>query len=191
MPPTTAAEAEDELYFRSIPWCQKLLSDPAYVVIHTPARSVKDSTEDELFAVTLKTEDTIKSYLTTYKRKPEGERITEVRTFLALGYRLNGFPKVVHGGIVATLLDEVLGTLWTANRHHSGSRSANVMTASLKITYLRPVMTPQVVLVTGVLRKQDGRKHFIDGTISDSEGAILAKAESIWIETRKENSSKL
>jgi NAD-dependent SIR2 family protein deacetylase len=60
------------------------------------------------------------------------------------------------------------------------------MTAYLKVTYLKPIKTPQTVLITSILREVKGRKVFVDGTITDSEGAVLAKGESLFLTMTRE-----
>jgi thioesterase superfamily protein 4 len=46
----------------------------------------------------------------------------EVRMIVELGDGLNGFPKVAHGGFVATMLDEVMGVLITTNMYARAER---------------------------------------------------------------------
>ncbi len=173
----------DEQYFRSIPWCSKLLDDPNFVIIPSLSRQPKESTEDSLFAETLKTDDTIGAMLSLCKRpSSEVARIDEVRSLLSLGYRVNGYPTVCHGGIVATLLDEVMGSLVLVNNKLEDLETSDtVVTAYLKVNYLKPVQTPQTVLVTAHFKEIVGRKYYIEGSVQDYSGTVLASGEALWL----------
>ena len=60
-----------------------------------------------------------------------------------------------------------------------------MVTAYLKVTYLKPVLTPQIILVTANLTEIRGTKHYIDGEMKDADGTVLAKAESLFLRLRK------
>ncbi len=183
----TAMTDHDQDYFLSIPWCAKLLQQGSDFLI-TPAvsRQSKESTEDALFAETLKTDDTIRACLSFYRRPPPGAtQIDEVHTLLGLSYGVNGHPNVCHGGIVAVIMDEAMGILLTVNKKlENATIKGALVTAYLNITYLKPVVTPQAVLVTAKLREVKGQKHYIEGSVQDGCGTVLAEAEALWIEAR-------
>ena len=63
------------------------------------------------------------------------------------------------------------------------------VTAYLNITYLKPVATPQTVLLTANFRDIKGYKYYIDASAKDGSGVFLAKAEALWIrvDRSKEN----
>ena len=185
---------EERDFFLSTPWCAKLLNDPEFVPRPTPSRKYKSSTEDAFFAQTLKTEDTI-SAVTTFYRKPapEATHVEELRMLVSLEYGVNGWQHMAHGGIVGALLDEAMGSLSTINttlRDHpkSGANAqptGYMVTAYLNVTYLKPVVTPQIILVTASFKELKGTKHYIDGEVKDADGTVLAKAESLFLELRK------
>lgn len=185
---------EERDFFLSTHWCAKLLNDAEFVPRPTPSRKYKSTTEDALLAQTLKTEDTI-SAVTTFYRKPApgASDVKEVRMLVSLEYGVNGWAHMAHGGIVGAILDEAMGTLATINsqlqKHprngDDGQPIANMVTAYLKVTYLKPVVTPQIILATANLKEIRGTKHYIDGEMKDADGTILAKAESLWLGLRK------
>jgi thioesterase superfamily protein 4 len=77
------------------------------------SRVLKASGEDSFFAETLATDRTIRACLTF---RPTGAAdgdfpYKEIVTVVDLGDGLNGYPQICHGGMVATLLDEVCGVL--------------------------------------------------------------------------------
>lgn len=177
----------DLAYFQSIPWSARLLEDSDIVITPTYSREYKASTEDSLFAETLKTEDTIRACLSFYKQQAvESERIDAVHTLLSLGHGVNGYPRVAHGGIIATIVDEVMGILISINKERGlESTQGDTVTAYLHVNYLKPVATPQAVLVSAKFREIAGRKHYIDGIVKDGSGTVLITAEALWIGSHK------
>ena len=185
---------EERDFFLSTPWCAKLLNDPDFIPCPTPSRKYKSSTEDAFFAETLKTSNTIPAVTTFYRKTaPEATHVEEVRMLLSLDYGVNGWQHIAHGGIVGAVLDEAMGGLATFNtRMKTYQRSgedapavADMVTAYLNVTYLKPVLTPQIVLVTANLKEIKGTKYYIDGEMKSADGTVLAKAESLFIGLRK------
>ena len=170
----------DHEYFQSIPWCAKLLAEPNVVVLATEFRERKESTEDELIAVTLKTEKAIGHWLTFYKKPPTGAaNVEEVYHLLSLGSGVNGYAHLAAGGIIGVILDECMGMLGRVNKN-IGFEGV-VFTANLNINYLKAITTPGIYLATATLRGVKGRKIYFDASIKNGEGIVLASAESLWI----------
>lgn len=182
--PRNAAPGTEEALFRSIPWCQTTLSDSAFAVEPTISRTLDPSTgENALLARTLYNSDTIEGWCSLYRRPEHSARNAkdECRTLLALRPGLDGYPSVCHGGITATVLDEIMSILVTVCRESQGLASDN-LTADLRVRYLRPVPTPSVVLVTAKVRDiQKERKYFVDAEMLDEQGVVLAKGEGLFI----------
>ncbi|KIW47969.1 uncharacterized protein PV06_00615 [Exophiala oligosperma] len=178
--------AEADL-FRSIPWCQKILRDPDYELEPTSSRIHKGSTrEDALLAETLRTSDTIRGWTSLYRRPTKSRPLKdEVRTLLSLEPGLNGYPRVCHGGIVATILDEVLSILVAVCARSEGRHGDNV-TAYLNVTYVKPVPTPSVVLVKGKVDRVERRKHFATGEVVNEQGVVLAKVDGLFVSIERE-----
>lgn len=175
----------DLSHFLSIPWCAALLSAPDTTILPSPARIPKASTEDALFAETFKTADTISALLSFFTRLPAGQAIQEeIHTLTSLGYRLNGFPNVVHGGAVVALIDEAMGIFLGLNRDRGVILSTDLVTADLRVKFLRPVATPQTVLISVRLQEASGRKYVLEADLKDASGAVLAKGEAVWIAVR-------
>jgi acyl-coenzyme A thioesterase PaaI-like protein len=174
----------DQAHFESIPWCSEIINHPDFIITPTFSRQAKPDTEDSLTAETLKRKDAISACLTVYKRPPRGTVwIDEVRSLMELGTGMNGGPFMLHGGIVATLMDDVVGTLMTVNQDKEFMPlSSSTVTAYMNIQYLQPIATPQTVLVVAKSRKVKGRKFYVDSEIKDDEGTVLAKAESLWVQ---------
>src|ERR1017187_3394289 len=77
--------------------------------------------------------------------------------------RFDGHPGYLHGGIIATLLDEAMSKAVRA-------RGLTAMTRHLEIDYKRPVPSATPVRMEGHIVRSEGRKHWVEAHIFDSEG---------------------
>jgi acyl-coenzyme A thioesterase PaaI-like protein len=181
------SQEPDLIHFQEIPWCAELLSSPNIVIIPTESRQYKASTEDALFAETFKTDDTISACISFYPRhSPCARRIEEFHTLLTLGYRLNAYPGRVHGGVLATVMDEMMGILLGTNKRLGlFATRGDPVTAYLNVSYMKPVQTPGTVLVSARFKEVVGKKHFLEATIKDGGGVMLSRAEALFIWTEK------
>lgn len=97
---------------------------------------------------------------------------------------LEGAPEIVHGGLQATLLDEVMGVaVRVALGRELGDEaapSAQIVTAELKVRYRRPVPVREPLVVRAEHVRADGHDHFISGRIEDRNGEALTIAEARW-----------
>ena len=85
-----------------------------------------------------------------------------------------GPPGHIHGGIVATLLDEAMSKL---------NRPLNVlaMTRHMEVDYLRPVpLYVPLVLISRHVRRE-GRKLFHHAEIQLPDGTVLARSKGVFI----------
>jgi uncharacterized protein (TIGR00369 family) len=85
-----------------------------------------------------------------------------------------GPPGHVHGGIIATMLDEAMSK---ANRAHD----VVAMTRQLDVEYLRPVPLQLPLRLTGRRVSHDGRKHFCEAEIVNEKGTVLARGKALFI----------
>jgi len=83
----------------------------------------------------------------------------------------------LHGGIIATLLDEAMSKSVRA-------RGLTAMTRQMEINYLRPVHSGAPLRVEGCLIRSEGRKHWSEARIIDARGHTLADAKGLFIEVR-------
>lgn len=90
-----------------------------------------------------------------------------------------GFPGIVHGGIIAAALDEA------ATRTVLGANGSNrmVVTASLEVRYRKPVPVGAALHLTGTLKEDKGEIIIASSSIADREGQILATAHVVMVET--------
>ncbi|GAP90958.1 putative thioesterase superfamily protein [Rosellinia necatrix] len=172
----------DRAYFAAIPWCARHFNGDRIVTQTPPCRISKPTGEDALFAHTLNSEITIGRMLQVYEepRSPK-DRVDQIKVFIKLGNGLDGFPNVCHGGLVTTMLDEVIGALLPLNQDRKSIPSGTYMTAYLNTSFLRPVPTPTTILVRSWFTGVEGRKYFTKGTIESEGGIILARADALFI----------
>ncbi len=106
-----------------------------------------------------------------FKENAEDGSVTCV---FRIARRFEGPPGHVHGGIIATILDEAMGKV---NRQ----KGVVALTRRMSIDYLQPVPLGVRLAAVGWPLKQDGRKHFHAGEIRTAEGVVLARAEGLFI----------
>jgi acyl-coenzyme A thioesterase PaaI-like protein len=99
------------------------------------------------------------------------------RAEVTLDERFQGFPGIAHGGIVATLLDEVLGRAGLA-----GNPLRLMYTGTLEIKYRQPVPLKQRLLLTSRLEKDRGRVVTASGELRTEAGVVLAEATGTLLE---------
>jgi uncharacterized protein (TIGR00369 family) len=91
-----------------------------------------------------------------------------------LGPRYGGGAGFVHGGVIAVLLDEVMGKV-------SKLSEERAVTAELNIEYRRPVPTDAEIVVSGWQESEKGRNRFRVGEIHDTQGNLLARGRGRFV----------
>jgi uncharacterized protein (TIGR00369 family) len=92
--------------------------------------------------------------------------------------RFEGHPGYLHGGVIATLLDEAMSK-------SARARGLTTMTRKLEVEYLRPVPSGAPLRVEGKVTESDGRRHWIEAEIRDAEGTVLAMGKGLFLEVKK------
>jgi uncharacterized protein (TIGR00369 family) len=90
-----------------------------------------------------------------------------------------GGPGFVHGGIIATLLDEVMAKVSRFEKDYA-------VTGSLNIEYLKPVPVGEELTVEGWETGRDGRFRTRQGEIRNSSGVLLARATGKFVEVDRQ-----
>jgi uncharacterized protein (TIGR00369 family) len=88
-----------------------------------------------------------------------------------------GPPRYLHGGIIATLLDEAMSKAVRAC-------GFTAMTRQMEIDYLRPVPSGAPIRMEGRVVRSEGRKHWTEAKILSDEGTVLAHGKGLFIEVR-------
>jgi len=91
-----------------------------------------------------------------------------------LGEAYQGGGGMAHGGIIAMLLDEVMGKVCRF-------REVRAVTAELTIQYLKPVRVDEEIVVEGYETEVKGRNLFLVGEIRNNAGVVLAKGTGRFV----------
>lgn len=98
--------------------------------------------------------------------------LDEVRCDYSIPAEYNGYPGVAHGGIVAAILDEVIGRVSMI-----GDRNHFMMTVKMEVKYRQPVPVETPLVIIGRLVKMRGRLAQAMGEVRLPDGAVAAQAE--------------
>ncbi len=84
----------------------------------------------------------------------------------------------LHGGIIATLLDEAMSK---AMRVHGLA----AMTRHMEVDYLKPVPSTRPLRIEARRSHCEGKKHYAQAQILNADGEALAKAKALFIEVKR------
>ncbi len=106
--------------------------------------------------------------------KDDGER--EVIAEVVVPSHFNGYPGVVHGGIVAAILDEVSGRAVLLQGY--GTENLFV-TVKLEVRYRRPTPTDTPLTAVGTLVQDAGPRAKVRGELRLPDGTVTAECEAL------------
>jgi uncharacterized protein (TIGR00369 family) len=92
----------------------------------------------------------------------------------SLGAQFQGASGFIHGGIIATVLDEVMSKV-------SRLSGVQTVTAELNVEYLRPIRVDEPVQVEGFEVRRDGPQLYHEGEIRDAAGILLARGRGRFV----------
>lgn len=98
----------------------------------------------------------------------------QVESVYTVPSEYQGYPGIVHGGILASMMDEVMGRVFM----EAGS-DRFMVTAELKIRYRKPVPVGVPLTLRGRAIKDRGRMATAEGEILDAEGNTLVSGEIV------------
>ncbi len=85
-----------------------------------------------------------------------------------------GWEGITHGGIIATLLDEVLA--WICKK-----RGLNALTAKLSVRFKNPAKTGEEVSVYAEIIEVRGRRVKGKAEVRSQDGKIIAEADALLL----------
>lgn len=107
-------------------------------------------------------------------------------TDIILGQHHEGWENVVHGGIISTLLDEVMS--WTIMYF----KRVFFVTRKMEVKYVKPVLVGTPLTVSGrLLDDSDPPKIKTRAEIRDDKGGLLVKSSGEFVELPKERLSSV
>ncbi len=92
-----------------------------------------------------------------------------------------GYPGIVHGGILASILDEIAGRAFM-----HGDPPRFMFTAKLSIRYRKPVPVGQKLVFKGHAGKDYGRVADATGEVLLPDGTLLADAVGTYVDVTDE-----
>lgn len=110
----------------------------------------------------------------TFVQDNQAQRI---RGSFRLGPRYQGGGGMIHGGIIALVLDEVMGKV-------SRFSAERAVTAELKVEYLKPISVDQEIFVEGWQEGREARNRLNVGEIRNAEGVVLARGTARFVVLR-------
>lgn len=102
---------------------------------------------------------------------------SQVTTEIVADERFEGYRGIYHGGIVATLLDEVMIKAILAEDKYA-------VTAEITIRFREPVRIGDQVRFVGRITRCRGRMFTTEGEAISESGSVLASATGKYIETK-------
>jgi len=85
--------------------------------------------------------------------------------------RHQGYPGIAHGGVVATMLDEIMGRAAMTEDHHR-----LMFTAKMEVRYRQPVPLYRPLTLRGRVEKDRGRIAQVVGELLLPDGSIGAES---------------
>ncbi|KII86193.1 hypothetical protein PLICRDRAFT_114569 [Plicaturopsis crispa FD-325 SS-3] len=104
---------------------------------------------------------------------------SESAVFIHVGRGLCGHDGIVHGGLLATLLDETLARTAINNLPEKVG-----VTAKLSLNYRAPTRADQFIVIKTKILEQRGRKAVVEGRVEDLDGSVLVEANATFVQPR-------
>jgi uncharacterized protein (TIGR00369 family) len=106
----------------------------------------------------------------TYPEKGAAE------TSLTVPEWFSGWKNMTHGGLLATLLDEIMA-------HACVGVAQKAVTAEISVRFQKAVQTGSVIRAVGKVEEARGRVLMTRGWIYDAEGTVAAEATARFVAT--------
>jgi uncharacterized protein (TIGR00369 family) len=107
----------------------------------------------------------------TFEQDDAAQRI---RGKFRLGAQYQGATGYLHGGMIATLLDEVMAKVSRFAHEHA-------VTAGLTVEYRKPVPVGDELIVEGWETARQGRMRSREGEIRTASGVVLARGQAQFV----------
>lgn len=106
----------------------------------------------------------------------DGEQAT---TEIVADEMFEGYKGIYHGGVISSLLDEVMIKAILATEIFA-------VTAEMTVKYVKPVKVGEKLIFTGKVTKAKGRLFFTEGVAQSETGEIFATATGKYVEAGNE-----
>ncbi|KAK7205688.1 HotDog domain-containing protein [Myxozyma melibiosi] len=177
----TAIEIATESAFDRLDLVQELRANPVYEETR-PHRDIPALVrEHSLSTGVLHADDKIPASSLVFVNRAKLESVAVFK----VGKNLCGHPGIVHGGLLATILDEGL-----CNTGFYALPSNIGVTARLKLDYRAPAYADQILVLKARVTKHEGRKVWVEGHIetvpakSGQKPQVLVESEAMVVEPK-------
>jgi adenylylsulfate kinase len=179
--PSDDVTAEIEECLTQHPIAQELRRNPAFVESRPHLKIPEEARSHNLTGGTLSGPGRIWVPPLSFAEKG-GKSIT---ILYYLGGDMCGHPGIVHGGCLATILDEGLARCCFAALPNKVG-----MTANLNIDYRAPVPANSFVVLRATTTKVEGRKAWVDGrlesaSLNQEKATVFCEAKGLFIEPKQ------
>jgi uncharacterized protein (TIGR00369 family) len=89
-----------------------------------------------------------------------------------------GYNGVIHGGIIATILDEAMAKIILA-------KGLIAVTADMNVRYRKPLPLGAKVKVSGEITLQKTRTLHTKGVLTDETGNVIAESTAVYIVVKR------
>ena len=104
----------------------------------------------------------------------QDDALQRIRGRFRIGAQYQGATGYLHGGMIATLLDEVMAKVSRFAKEHA-------VTADLKVEYRKPVPVGDELIVEGWETGRNGRMRLREGEIRTDLGVVLARGQAKFV----------
>jgi len=109
-----------------------------------------------------------------FEREPREDGESAVVTDYRPREEDQGFPAIMHGGLLALLLDEAMGWAMYADRIFA-------VTAKMETRFRQRVGVVAPLRVRAHITRRRGRRIEVEATICDEDGAVLVEASGLFL----------
>ena len=95
-----------------------------------------------------------------------------------------GYPGLVHGGLIATMLDEAMG--WAMY-----TLGVWAVTGKMEVRYRQPLPLDGRAIVSGEVVRNRGRWLEVHGEVRSAEGRLVAESDALFMRLPKEKVAEL
>ena len=156
-----------------LPIVQSLSTDPAWISYEAYSFVPEPELLHRLTTGPLGGARAIGGFQRVFWNKESGEIVTVIW----FGGAIAGWPGVTHGGVTATIMDEILGRC--AVRQFPAKTG---VTANLELNYLKPVVTNSFYVIRAVPEKGfTERKGWVSGRLETLDGRVCVEAKGLFV----------
>ena len=110
----------------------------------------------------------------------------KIRTKITVSPQFRGWSRLVHGGVLSTILDETMS--WTA----IFLLQRFILTKQMTIQFHRPVYVGSPLKVIGTIKEKKGeRKAIVKAELCNDQGQLCASSEGEFVLYTREQFTKL